>query len=254
MIMPRRRPKIRLATAVGSRPKASIEIADWKRIERDYGRALSLRARRAIHKVTDEYLNVARFEPTAEPIRNTAKRLKQVHRGALLLMQALAKCGDASAAAVHATRRIERHATDPLLPKHEKVRHILFLTTSLAAASAKALGELNEEATKDYFRPGEHWDSWVRRLTEIMQKYRLPTTVPKDSHTRTRAVPFVALVRELQMCVPPQFRRHTHSEGALEQAIYRARSTRRQPSRVRGPAGHKTRRASPNKSRQKGRA
>jgi hypothetical protein len=117
------------------------------------------------------------------------------------------------------------------------VRFILLLTSSLAAASAKALGELNEKTTKDYFRPGAHWNSWVRRLTEIMQKHRLPKTVPKDSDKRTRAVPFVALVRELQMCVPRQFRRHTHSDGALAQAIYRARSVRRHHPAARGRRG-----------------
>jgi hypothetical protein len=120
--MPRRRPKIPLATAAGPRPEASIKTAEWKRIERAYGRALPLPARRAALRTTGEYLGVAMFEPTAEPIRDTAKRLKQVQRGALLLMQALAKCDEASAAAVYATRLIERHATDPLLPKHEKVR------------------------------------------------------------------------------------------------------------------------------------
>jgi hypothetical protein len=194
------------------------------------------------------------FELTAEPIRDTAKRLKQVQRGALLLMQALAKCDEASAAAVYATRLIERHATDPLLPKHEKVRFILLLTSGIAAASAKAVGNLNEEAAKDHFRPGEPWDSWIRRLTEILQEHGLPWAVPKDSDKRTHDVPFVALVRELQKCVPPQFRRHTHSESALEQAIYRAR--RRAAATVppyAGAAGHKTRRATSNKSRPRGR-
>ena len=235
--MPRRRPKIPLATAAGPRPQASIKTADWKRIERAYGRALPLPARRAVLKITDEYLGVAMFETTAEPIRDTAKRLKQVERGARLLIDALSKCGDASAAAVYATRLIERHATDPLLPKDGKLRSMLLLTVDLAAASATALGDLNEEATKDHFRPGEHWGSWVRRLTEISQKHGLPAALSKDSDKRTQDVPFVVLVRELQKCVPPQFRRHTHSDGALGQAIYRARNARRNPAALGRAAG-----------------
>jgi hypothetical protein len=254
VIMPRRRPKIPLATAVGPRPKASLKIADWERIERAYGRALPLPARAAVLKITDEYLGVAMFEPTAEPIRDTAKRLKQVQRGAQLLMQALAKCDESSATAVYATRLIERHATDPLLPKHGKVRFILLLTSGIAAASAKAVGDLNEEAAKDHFRSGEPWDSWMRRLTKILQEHDLPSAVPKDSDKWTHDVPFAALVRELQKCVPPQFRRHTHSEGALEQAIYRARRPAATIAPYAGAAGHKTRRAAPNKSRPRVRA
>src|SRR5262245_48094065 len=161
VVMPRGTPKISLATAPGPKPKASIKTADWKRIEKAYGKKLPKPARRAVLKASDRYLSLAMFEPAAEPVRDTAKRLQEIGRCAPKLMDALSKCGVAFAAAVQATRLIERHLKDPWLPKGDKTHSMLLLLGQLTGACASGLRDLKRESAKNYYRPGGHWDAWV---------------------------------------------------------------------------------------------
>jgi hypothetical protein len=102
--MPRYTRKISLATAVGPQPEASIKTTDWKRIARVYGNVLPRSAQQAVLEVSNRYLRLAMFEPTAESVGHAEKRLKEITRGAHQLMDGLSKCGGASAAAMHATR------------------------------------------------------------------------------------------------------------------------------------------------------
>jgi hypothetical protein len=70
---------------------------------------------------------------------------------------------------------------------------------------------------------GEAWNNWVNAITTIMQNGGLPYEVRKDYKTS----PFVALIGELQKCLPTECRKFTQSDDdALAQRIYRARPSK----------------------------
>jgi hypothetical protein len=62
-----------------------------------------------------------------------------------------------------------------------------------------------------------------------MEAHQLPIEVRKDTdkNATRKPSPFVALIRELQACIPEADRKSTHSDIALSEAIARARRPRR---------------------------
>jgi hypothetical protein len=109
---------------------------------------------------------------------------------------------------------------------------------------AELLRELNDP-TIPSFQEGECRRYWIPQLTEIMKQAGLPTGVRKDTDKRKSGgpSPFVALVRELQGCLPDGCRQTTHSDDALAEAIVRARSFGSQKALT--PRLNKTRNPSP---------
>ena len=101
-------------------------------------------------------------------------------------------------------------------------------------ACDRALHDLQEE---NGFRDGETWGLWIRKLTKILKAHQLPTEVRKDTDKNItgKPSPFVAFVRELQACVPEEYRRsqpysaEAPANIALSEAIYRARRVRKAP-------------------------
>ena len=65
---------------------------------------------------------------------------------------------------------------------------------------------------------GEPWQAWIQSLTKILEENELPTTVSKDGSSA-----FVALVQELQNCLPENLRRRANSTTAFAAAIQRTR-------------------------------
>jgi hypothetical protein len=101
-------------------------------------------------------------------------------------------------------------------------------------ACDRALAELRCQDHSG-FRHGEMWERWIRDLTTIASDAKLPTRVRKDTDKikSDKPSPFVSLVRELQSCLPEEYRR-SHPPGAdaaaniaLSTAIVRARAGRR---------------------------
>jgi hypothetical protein len=74
------------------------------------------------------------------------------------------------------------------------------------------------------------WETWIVELTDLFKQYglQLPTAARKDvDKNKTGPSPFVIFIRELQQLIePPQYRRHTHSDEALADAINNARNPR----------------------------
>ena len=75
---------------------------------------------------------------------------------------------------------------------------------------------------------GWAWDDWIRHLTAIMNRHKLPTGVSKGSDEDSPSL-FVRLVNALQALIPDEHRRSTHSKGALAQAIHKARRVSKPP-------------------------
>ena len=111
--------------------------------------------------------------------------------------------------------------------------HLLFLEEILGAVikfSEFAIQQIQKPDPKqpnDWYgvSEGEVWNIWVNALTEIMKKNEMRYQVRKDSdkNKTNSQSSFVVLVRELQNCLPEEFRKFTHSDYALAQGIYRAR-------------------------------
>jgi hypothetical protein len=88
-----------------------------------------------------------------------------------------------------------------------------------------------ESAQAPGHREGESWANWIRALTKIARRNKLPGGVSKDSDKSDRTSPFVLLVEALQECVPQDARRHTHSRTALADGITVARRGERVKSK-----------------------
>ena len=115
----------------------------------------------------------------------------------------------------------------------DKLHFLSGLLSSLMSACRLANDELQDQSPKAWVE-GECWNAWVRRLAFILDAKKLPTGVGKGEATKSSR--FVALVRELQCCLPLEYRQHTPSEsefaqggidGALAQGMYRALLSRK---------------------------
>jgi len=224
--MARTRPLLPTASA-GGKAKPKITDADWKRIERAYGNPLSRDVRNKIRETTEDYLEWAVFELNAEPQSEAINRIKVIHKaasrasGALLnqdqsdVVRGYVKC------LILDKLRLDRF---PEREKKEPLRYIADILRSLSVACKLSLQELNG-TTNEGFRKGDCWELWVRQLTKIAKKNGLPNGVRSDSDKQKGDAPspFVTLVRELQACLPAEYRRRSLSDIALAQAINRAR-------------------------------
>jgi hypothetical protein len=129
---------------------------------------------------------------------------------------------------VYADHLVNRYFDDGRIVGPQRLRSLELVLSSLIVACNRALADL-ENPKKQGRRRGETWGDWVCRVTDIMDARQLPTEVRKDTvKTATgNPSPFVALIRELQACIPKAHRRSTHSHIALAEAVARARRSRR---------------------------
>jgi hypothetical protein len=230
----RTKAKLSFASA-GGKPKLQISNADWQRIEAAYGYPLSETLRRQIRQQTSEFLERAVFEQTVRPVSEAVERAQQYKK------------------AVQDVRRVFLHRlTDADFLVQHRISHHLDLRWKKGRVGLQNLVldferkvsqgcdlTIRDLSTESGFRAGEMWDLWVRNLTKTLKAEGLPTQVRKDTDKQTESSspsPFIGFLRELQQYIPPEFRRSTQSDGALAQAIHKARSApRREPKRSQGP-------------------
>jgi hypothetical protein len=226
--MPRLAQTIPIGTTLG-KLDFSISDADWIRIEGAYGHPLSASVRQHILGVTTSFVNLEPFERGAEKLSIAQERAHAIQKATKKFAEALAGSPDSSAS-FYADHLIGKHFADPRLSDGDQLRHLRCVLTSLSAACISAVDEMGAPNLPGY-RPGEFWDSWIRNLTKILQADGLPVENSKgfDNKTKTDTPPspFTLFVKELQSCIPPAARRHTHSIGALAGGIYSARAVAR---------------------------
>jgi hypothetical protein len=227
------RAKLPFASA-GGKPKPKISSADWQRIEAAYGRSLSKTLKRQIRKETSEFLEWVVYEQTVRPTSEAVKRVQQIKKAIQhVRTEVLPRPSVASDADYVARQLISQHLRLPW----EKGRNglqalVLNLERKISRACDLAIRDLRREPG---FPAGEQWEIWVRKLTKILNAEGLPTQARKDTDKESESnllSPFIGFLRELQQCIPPEFRRSTQSDGALAQAMSKARSApRREPKR-----------------------
>jgi hypothetical protein len=229
-------PKIPIASVAGGDPELTIADADWEHIQKAYGTELLPEMRKQIYEATNDFLRFVKTEYSAQPVSAARHRVKRIKKAAADFQEAIFEYSqsDVGDATLYANHLINRSFDDPRVKNRDKLRFLSRLMTSFAVACNRALSHLDNPTNRGR-REGETWENWVRKLTRILDATQLPTKVRKDSdkNITKKPSPFVALVRELQKCIPKEYRRsQAHSASleaniALSEAIVRARRLRR---------------------------
>ena len=243
--VPRVAAKLPIASADG-KPRVKISEGDWKRIEKAYGHALTKPLRQKVCDAMREYLEWAELDKAAQHASEAEVKINAVKAAASKFRDAIFRRprNIARDADFFARRLISKHlglsfqgrdGLQNLLLKIERdISDACDRAFDIFDACDRALHDLQEE---NGFRDGETWGLWIRKLTKILKANQLPTEVRKDTDKNItgKPSPFVAFVRELQACVPEEYRRsqpysaEASANIALSEAIYRARRVRKAP-------------------------
>lgn len=243
--VPRVAAKLPIASADG-KPRLKISEGDWKRIEKAYGHALTKPLRQKVCDATREYLEWDELEKAAQRASEAEVKINAVKAAASKFRDAIFQRprNIARDADFFARRLISKHLglsfqgrdglQNSLLKIERDISDACDRAFDIFDACDRALHDLQEE---NGFRDGETWGLWIRKLTKILKAHQLPTEVRKDTvkNLTGKPSPFVAFVRELQACVPEEYRRsqpysaEAPANIALSEAIYRARRVRKAP-------------------------
>jgi hypothetical protein len=223
--MARTKPKLSFASA-GGKPSLKISSADWQRIESVYGRSLPDSVRRKICAVTRKFLDWAVFEHTVRPSSEAMERVQSIKKAVHEFQKVVFTCpaNVGSDADLFARHLICRHSNLASDKGRDGLHNLaLNLANSISKGCELALAQLKSK--QPTFRSGDMWNWWVCELTEVLKADELPTEARKDTDkSKTeKPSPFVGFIRELQACIPKEYRGTTHSDSALAVAIVRAR-------------------------------
>jgi hypothetical protein len=183
-------------------------ILNWARIESAYGHLLADPVRRKIRGVTREYLDWVDFERDAATTSEVTTRVHTIKSAASKFRENIfgrpPKIG--KEADYYARFLISKHMGLPFEGRDGLQNFVLNIERDIASACKRALAELGKESG---FQLGEAWQLWVRKLTSILLKSKLPTQVRKDTDKSKAPKPsaFVAFIRELQKCIPEPYRK-----------------------------------------------
>jgi hypothetical protein len=183
--------------------------------------------RNAVLGATRGFILLDILEKQAEPAADAEKIIDACKKAAGNFQRALfASTSSSSDAASYVRDLLAKNFHDTRLSNKDELFNALTgLLISFQVACDSSLKELNAPSIPNFpsFDGGECWKYWIPRLTEIMKEADLPTGVRKDTDKRKsdKPSPFVALVRELQKCLPDECRQTTHSDDALAVAITR---------------------------------
>jgi hypothetical protein len=247
--VPRVAAKLPIASADG-KPCLEISKGDWKRIEKAYGHALTKPLRQKVCDAMREYLEWAELEKSAQRVLEAEVRINAIKAAASKFRDAIFQRprnigGDADFFARHLTSKqlgLSFQGRDGLKNLILKIERDISDACDRALKVGRAIFDACDRALQDLqiengFRNGKTWGLWIRKLTKILKAHQLPTEVRKDTDKNLtgKPSPFVAFVRELQACVPEEYRRsqpysaEAPANIALSEAIYRARRVRKAP-------------------------
>lgn len=203
--------------------KHPLSEANWRQIERCYGYSLSSDVRKRVEYANDCYGAWVGVQEFGAPINEIRQRLDDVLRASADLRDKLTalKSPIAPASGKQSAAMLESCLKKILvgmnLPSNEPLDTIGKVISAVEKATIQSRDEANDGFT---FRAGLAWENWVWWITETFTEASLPTGVRKDGKTS----PFVSFFRELQSCLPANWRCHSHSDLALAKAIIDARA------------------------------
>lgn len=199
-------------TAPDSRP-----TFDWQQVEQTYGEPLPPDVRNSLVVATHLFVLMEQSERDADRVTDAQTVIEDLELHASKLQEALIRAA-ASESGVVAIDLIERRI-DERHPGASFYNNLCALLAAFPDACTAARESLTGLPSS---KEGDEWSEWIRCMTKILKDAGLPWQVSKD--WRGKKSPFVALIEALQIQLPKESRRHTHSEGALAKAIVSARS------------------------------
>ena len=223
--MPSRKAHLSIATAVGDW-EINISKERWSGIEKAYGNSLPA-VRQQIVAATNDFLSFERFERNAETVSAAKLKIDRIYTAASELKAELSSRAEGDDTLLEAQWCIGetfhfsgRTGRDALSKFGEMLDEINVGCAQVRSSCNKALEEINQEKSPG-FRHGDAWDDWIKKITNIAAKFKLPTSASKREPDTS---PFVRMIDKIQKCLPPECVRGTHSFHALSQAISRARA------------------------------
>ena len=206
----------------------SLDHDDWLRIERACGWTLASGTRIEIVHATEMFLAFESLERNNQSLAAVKITLESYDAAVGRFFRALfADTSGTSDAEVCAQHLIEQNFRPVGQP--EPFDKLLTLLQSFHLACNTSLRKLND-LKGSTFNKGNAWGLWIWHLTKIIDAAEFSPAVRKDvgsSKSDTQS-PFVGFVWELQACLPEECRLHTHSQGALADAVSSARSKGRE--------------------------
>ena len=141
--MPRRIPKLSIATAVGE-PKLIISEARWLRIGKACGRSLSNKTKCQIVASTTEFIEFETFERNAEPLSWTKEKIGSIKKAVAILTTELQGPGKGDDTLLEATNRIAWKIRACLHEGRATLRGLEELLHELSIACGLALKEIDK--------------------------------------------------------------------------------------------------------------
>ena len=206
----------------------NFDSALWRQIENACGVSLPPNVRADIDRATQAFLFFESFEHAPEPLAKVKVILEAHDKAATRFFNELfASPFAGSDAGVYAHHLIEKNFKVSQIARNAAgLDTLLSLLRAFHIACNTSIKQLNEPPASSTFRKGNAWTNWISRLTEILRGAKLPFGVGKPIGNKSRSdkqSPFTLLVWELQLCLPAECRRHTHSVTALADAIIEVR-------------------------------
>lgn len=217
-------------------------IKNWREVEKSYGAASFPKdLRRAIEEATRSYLALTAMENGAAPLNEATREFALLLQDAKKLREGISSLTRRHAGSGRAQdiKYLILHKLGIYLrlkkvrPLGDQVATLLdSLTTfsddldSLQKALKRSLHDLGN-SDEELQRKGREWDRWVLNLDQILIRAERSTSVNKDG---VKPSPFVGFVRALQAQIKsqiPEYYLRDQTDGALAQAIIRAKRSAR---------------------------
>ena len=197
-----------------------VDHAAWQQIEKACGWSIPTDVRSKTVRVTQDFLLFERFERTAEPFAAVKVTLKAYDKAAGRFFHALfTEPSGSPEAGIFANFKKSPIVGDAMFDA------LLTLLKDFHLACNLSLKQLNNPllaASGD----SNAWRLWVWRLTKLIEKAGLLTSVRKSAESEDPSS-FVRFVGALQEYLPHACRRHTNSEKVFADAIKESQSTAR---------------------------
>lgn len=221
-----RRQRLPISSA-GSHRTFSFSEADWTRVGSAYS-SLTEEDRQQITQIVDKYLRTEIFERNAPFLDDAIFWLQQLRQPAIAFWKICLEGGKPGSGAA---TLVARQAFEQNLRCHvfengaeRKFDTVVSAISAVVTAFDDSVREIEAQPVSS-FEEGRRWQEMIRQLSDHLRERGFKVTAAKDVDkvTQPTSSPFVAFVREIQYCLPPESRRHTASDIALAQGISLAR-------------------------------
>ena len=204
----------------GDQPVINIDDERWRQIEHAYGSSFPQSVRASIVRATESFSFLHTFERTPERMAKVKVVLEAHDKAASRFFNELftgpSVTSDAGSYAHYLIENNFRSSQTTVIERG--LDGLLDVLRAFHIACNASIKELNDRSSTNVLA-GDAWKIWINRLAEILFEARLPVSVRNDDGSKGKQLPLLPLVRELQACLPREYR---HDEAALAEGISQA--------------------------------